>query len=114
MAMKAERNKLYEVLDAMKTAREGFISYKEFKMFVQEAEAEKSANDDSKWVCFFVVAAIDTFFRKSKLVEYFVAMEHGKKMVKWPPPMFIPTISLVQIVFFFCGTEHVKRLQFDT
>ena len=60
--MKAERNKLYEVLDAMKTAREGFISYKEFKMFVQEAEAEKSAKDDSKWVSFFVVAAIDTFF----------------------------------------------------
>merc|ERR1719264_1675125 len=100
MAMKAERNKLYEVLDAMKTAREGFISYKEFKMFVQEAEAEKSANDDSK---------------KSKLVEYFVAMEHGKKMVKWPPPMFIPTISLVQMVFFFCASsEDVHRLQFDT
>ena len=61
MAMKAERNKLYEVLDAMKTAREGFISYKEFKMFVQEAEAEKDSKD-SKWVSFFIVAAIDTFF----------------------------------------------------
>ena len=49
------------------------------------------------------------------MVEYFVAMEHGKKMVKWPPPMFIPTISLVQIVFFFCASsEDVHRLQFDT
>ena len=42
----------------MRTAREGFISYKEFKVFVQEAEAEK----DSRWVSFFVVAAaVDTF-----------------------------------------------------
>ena len=54
------------------------------------------------------------FFRKVKLVKYFEAMEHGKKMIKWPPPLFIPIISLVQIVFFFCGAEHVQRLQFDT
>ena len=46
--------------------------------------------------------------------EYFEAMEHGKKMVKWPPPLFIPTISLVQILFFFCGTGQVHTLQFDT
>ena len=55
MARKEERNKLYEELDAMKTAREGFICYKEFKMFVQEAEAE--GKKDSRWVLLFVVAA---------------------------------------------------------
>ena len=54
------------------------------------------------------------FFRKLKLVKYFEAMEHGKRIVKWPPPIFIPAISFLQIVFFFCGTEYVHRLQFDT
>ena len=55
MGRKGERTKLYEELDAMRTAREGFISYKEFKVFVQEAgEGEK----DSRWVSFFVVAAV--------------------------------------------------------
>ena len=38
MAREGERNKLYEVLDAMQTDREGLISYKEFKTFAQEAE----------------------------------------------------------------------------
>ena len=110
MARKSERNKLYEELDAMKTAREGFISYKEFKLLVQEAEGLPK---DSEWVLFFMLLLL-RFFRKSKLVTYFEAMEHGKKMVKWPPPMFIPTISLVQIVFFFSADQHVHRLQFDT
>ena len=45
MAREGERNKLYEVLDAMQTDREGLISYKEFKTFAQEAE------NDSR--CFF-------------------------------------------------------------
>ena len=43
MARKVERNKLYEVLDAMKTAREGFINYNEFKIFVQEAEKDSTS-----------------------------------------------------------------------
>ena len=67
----------------------------------------------------FFTDAVDIyvfFLRKSTLVKYFKAMENGKKMVKWPPPMFIPTISFVQIVFFFCASDHalVHRLQFDT
>ena len=38
MAREGERNKLYDVLDAMQTDREDLISYKEFKTFVQEAQ----------------------------------------------------------------------------
>ena len=61
MARKSERNKLYEELDAMKTAREGFISYKEFKLLVQEAEGLPK---DSEWVLFFVVASIVAFLQE--------------------------------------------------
>ena len=44
-------------------------------------------------------------------------MALGKKIVKWPPPMFIPMISFLQIVFFFSSSSssaHVDILQFDT
>ena len=61
MARKSERNKLYKELDAMKTARDGFISYKEFKLLVQEAEGLPK---DSEWVLFFVVASIVVFLQE--------------------------------------------------
>ena len=44
MAMEQERTKLFEELAAMKTTNEGFIDYKEFKMFIKEAETDSFGN----------------------------------------------------------------------
>ena len=44
MAMEQERTKLFEELAAMKTTNEGFIDYKEFTMFIKEAETDGFGN----------------------------------------------------------------------
>ena len=58
-------------------------------------------------------------FREHQIVTYFEAMEKGKKIVRWPPPIFIPIITIVQFVLFFVNTSMSeslleKYLQFDT
>ena len=58
------------------------------------------------------------FCREYKLLYYFDVMEKGKKIVRWPPPWFIPTVTLLQIVLFcvnyFGDGALVKYLQFHT
>ena len=41
------------------------------------------------------------FCREYKLLYYFDVMEKGKKIVRWPPPWFIPAVTLLQIVLFW-------------
>ena len=58
-------------------------------------------------------------FREHQIVTYFEAMEKGKKIVRWPPPIFIPIITIVQFVLFFVNSSMSeslleKYLQFDT
>ena len=52
------------------------------------------------------------------MIHYFNVMEKGKKIVRWPPPWFIPSITLLQLVLFcvnlFAGGTLVKYLQFHT
>ena len=52
-------------------------------------------------------------------MEYLNIMEAGKKIVKWPPPVFIPFVTLVQLILFatYYTTEQpllVNQLQFHT
>ena len=66
MARKEERNKLYEELDAMKTGNEGFISYREFKIFVQEAEGEKASKEnESRFRSLLLLLSFDRFLQES-------------------------------------------------
>ena len=34
------------------------------------------------------------------MFEYFKTIGHGTKIKKWPPPIFIPIMSIVQLGFF--------------
>ena len=57
--------------------------------------------------------------REHQIVTYFEAMEKGKKIVRWPPPIFIPIVTIVQFVLFFVNSSMSeslleKYLQFDT
>jgi len=56
-------------------------------------------------------------FREKGLIKYFTVIENGKKIVKWPPPVFIPLLTLVQLVLFVVhevGPNLEETLQFDT
>ena len=70
-------------------------------------------------VSFYFLRLIIATFREHQIVTYFEAMEKGKKIVRWPPPIFIPIITIVQFVLFFVNSsmsEYLleKYLQFDT
>jgi len=52
-------------------------------------------------------------------VEYLNIMEAGKKIVHWPPPVFIPFVTLVQLIVFatYYTTKQPllkEQLQFHT
>ena len=57
-------------------------------------------------------------YRENQLIHYFNVMEKGKKIVRWPPPWFSPTITILQLVLFsvnsIAGGTLVKYLQFHT
>ena len=118
MFRKTERQSLYTVLDDV--SPDGFITYNDFKLFIQQADETK----DPRWglssfeiFLFEILRLMELLCSRTRLVKYFEAMALGKKIVKWPPPMFIPMISFVQIVFFFSSSSssaHVAILQFDT
>ena len=38
--------------------------------------------------------------RLEEVVEYFKTIGHGTKIKKWPPPIFILIMSIVQLGFF--------------
>ena len=65
MAREGERNKLYEVLDAMQTDREGLISYKEFKTFAQEAENDSRCFSLS-FISSSLMLGLHTFHQESE------------------------------------------------
>ena len=70
-------------------------------------------------VSFYFLRLIIATFREHQIVTYFEAMEKGKKIVRWPPPIFIPIITIVQFVLFFVNSSMSeslleKYLQFDT
>ena len=118
MFRKTDRQSLYNVLDEV--SPDGFMSYNDFKQFIQQTDATKDPRWGCQVLCFFlfeILRLIELLSSRTRLVKYFEAMALGKKIVKWPPPMFIPMISFVQIVFFFSSSSssaHVEILQFDT
>ena len=70
-------------------------------------------------VSFYFLHLIIATFREHQIVTYFEAMEKGKKIVRWPPPIFIPIITIIQFVLFFVNSSMSeslleKYLQFDT
>jgi hypothetical protein len=75
---RTEREKLYNILT--NTAdQEGLINYAEFEQLVQNAEDDPEVE---------------------QLVEYLGIIENGKIVVKWPPPIFIPLLTLLQLAVF--------------
>ena len=55
--------------------------------------------------------------REKGLIKYFTVIENGKKIVKWPPPVFIPVLTLLQLVLFVVhefDPDLEEMLQFDT
>ena len=52
--------------------------------------------------------------KKTGVDAYFERLEQSKKIVLWPPPLFIPLLALLQIVLFCCDQVVTTALQFDT
>ena len=51
---------------------------------------------------------------KTGVGAYFERLEQSKKIMLWPPPLFIPLLALLQIVLFCCGQTVTAALQFET
>ena len=51
---------------------------------------------------------------KTGVGAYFERLEQSKKIMLWPPPLFIPLLALLQIVLFCCGKAVTDALQFET
>ena len=51
---------------------------------------------------------------KTGVGAYFKRLEQSKKIVMWPPPLFIPLLALLQIVLFCCDQAVPAALQFET
>ena len=120
MDIPCERKKLNDVLDGINNT--GNISFDEFKEFVKKAQATDS---NSRYFLFlhftvysFTIDVEEDSCRENQLIHYFNVMEKGKKIVRWPPPWFSPTITILQLVLFsvnwIAGGTLVKYLQFHT
>jgi len=99
MNMPEERERVYDVLTKINNTDS--ITFEKFQEIVKTAEAA------------------DVTSMEHQIVTYFEAMEKGKKIVRWPPPIFIPIITIVQFVLFFVNSSMSeslleKYLQFDT
>lgn len=103
MARKDGRNRLYERLEGFERAKPGKISYNDFKGLAQRVEDGRR---------FSRVVSMD-----ESAVNYFKIIENGKRIYKWPPPVFFPLLTLVQLVLFVviqAKTGIAEALEFDT
>ena len=118
----SERSKLESVLDGTGVCK-GQLTFKHFKKFREEVDQEinlfhqAAKENQSTWYGEKEKVAPKAEVKGLRAVAFFKIIGVGKVIKIWPPPLFIPLITLLQVIIF--GLQQTsssikKDLQFDT
>lgn len=92
MDRRKERHLLKQSLHEVDTNHDGYISYEEYKQFVLKMRRGHIFTTQVS--------------RYERIIEYFHTIGHGRHINKWPPPVFIPGVTILQISFFIAYKLH--------
>jgi len=98
MDQQSNREIVKNTLNEIDKNKDGYICYEEFKMFVAKVRRSQIMSTQKS--------------RHERVMDYFHIIGHGRVISKWPPPFFIISVTIVQIILFllFTYTNLVDEL----
>jgi rhomboid-related protein 1/2/3 len=111
MDQQSKRDIVKNTLNEIDKNQDGYICYDEFKAFV--AKVRRSQIMSTQHSSFELLKGIHLLAQSQKrcpesrherVMDYFHIIGHGRVISKWPPPFFIISVTIVQIILFLLFT----------